>query len=80
MSESIWTVIIQVMPHSSGNGQENDQKMVGQPTQRFTVDAVKISDAFELAKAIEYGIRSNPMVWETVIAGIIRVDMEREGS
>jgi hypothetical protein len=35
------------------------------------------SDAFELAKAIEYGIRSNPMVWETVIAGIIRVDMER---
>ncbi len=77
MSESIWTVIIQVMPHSSGNGHENDQKMVGESTQRFTVDSVKFSDAFELAKAIEYGIKSNPMVWETEIIGIIRVDLER---
>ena len=75
MSESIWTVIIQVMPHSSGNGHENDQKMVGVPTQRFTVDAVEFSDVFELAKAIEYGIRSNPMVWETEIIGIIRCDL-----
>ena len=74
MSESIWTVLIRVMPHSTGNGQGNDQKMVGNPVQKFTVDAVKFSDAFELAKAIEYGIRSNPMVWETEILGIIQVD------
>jgi hypothetical protein len=75
MSESIWTVIIQVMAHSSGNGQDNDQKSVGGTVQKFTVDAVKFSDTFELAKAIEQGIQSNPMVWETEIIGIIRCDL-----
>lgn len=63
------------MAHSSGNGRDNDQKLVGGPVQRFTVDAVEFSDAFELAKAIEYGIKSNPMVWETKIIGIIRCDL-----
>lgn len=76
MSESIWTVIIWVASHSTGNGAANDQKVVGGSIQRFTIDSVKFSDAFELAKAIEQGIRSNPMVWETELLGIIRVDME----
>jgi hypothetical protein len=74
MSESIWTVIIEVGPHSTGNGQENDQKLVGPTVQKFTVDSVEFSDAFELAKAVEQGIRSNPMVWRTEIIGVIRVD------
>ena len=76
MSESIWIITIWVAPHSTGNGAANDQKVVGGSIQKFTVDAVKFADAHELAKAIERGIKSNPMVWITEIMGIIRVDME----
>ena len=80
MSESIWNITISVFPHSTGRGAEEDQKSVGGTIQRFTVDAVEIGDAFELAKAIRQGIESNPMVWVTKILGVVRVDVVCEGT
>ncbi len=67
-----WMVTIEAWPHSTGNGQEADQKLAGERSQNFAVRAIDISAALELAEAIAQGMRTNPMVWRAPIMAIIR--------
>lgn len=74
MSER-WMVTIEAWAHSTGNGEDNDQKLAGERSQNFVVNAVDISAALEFAEAISQGMRTNPMVWRAPIKAIIQ---ERE--
>ena len=67
-----WIVTIEAWPHSSGNGQENDQKAAGERTSNYTVRAIDIAQALEFAEAIAMGMRHNTMVRRAPIVSIVK--------
>lgn len=70
MSMWTWEIHVEVWPHSSGNGRENDQKAAGDRKQTYTVRADSIDDALKLAKAFKAGLECGPMVWQAPIMSI----------
>jgi hypothetical protein len=67
-----WRITIEAWPHSTGNGQDEDQKLAGERIQHYTVRGVSIDEALEAAKHIATGMRSNPMVWRAPITEIVK--------
>lgn len=65
-----WRIAIEARPHSTGNGNEADQKLAGDRIAYFYVDAGDISDAVKMARCFSQGMQHNPMVWEAVIVGV----------
>lgn len=66
-----WRIKIEAWPHSTGNGQSNDQKAVGDRIRDFEVRGNDMKEAYELAKCIAMGIQSHPMVWQAPITQIV---------
>lgn len=75
MSYDRWKITIEAWPHSTGNGQEADQKLAGDRSKDYVVYAIDAKAALEFAEAIASGVRSNPMVWRAPIVALIK---ERE--
>ena len=67
-----WIVTIEVWPHSTGNGNEADQKAAGNRVNTFAVDADCMREAVKLANAIAQGMEAHPMVWRAPITGIVK--------
>jgi hypothetical protein len=67
MIEHEWLVTIWCAPYSGGN-----EEQIGGGLQKYTVNAVGIDDAMNLANAIKTGIVSNPKVWLAEIVGVIQ--------
>lgn len=68
-----WRIAIEVWPHSSGKGQEADQKTAGDRELYFYADAEDIDAAIRCARCFAEGIRANPAVWMAPIVGVHRV-------
>jgi hypothetical protein len=67
-----WLVTIEAWPHSTGKGQDADQKAAGDRVQKFAVRAGDMEDALQAADYIAQGMRTNPMVWRAPITGIVQ--------
>ena len=67
-----WLVTIEAWPHSTGNGQDTDQKAAGPRKNDFVVKAEGMRSAFEAAEQIAMGMRVNPMIWRAPIVSIIQ--------
>lgn len=65
-----WRITIEVWPHSTGAGQEADQKAAGDRTNYFYVDAQDIADAMKMARCYAEGLERNPAVWRAPIRGV----------
>ena len=72
-----WRIIIEACPHSTGAGQEADQKMAGDRERYFYVDADDIREAMKMAHCFAQGIETNPAVWRAPITGV-HIDRSRE--
>ena len=70
MSAGYYSIHIQVWPHSTGSGAEEDQKACGARDQKFNVHAQDFEDACRQAKLLVAGIRVNPRVWQAPIWSI----------
>lgn len=68
-----WKITIEAWPHSTGKGADEDQKAAGDRVQVYYTRAESIHEAAGHAKLIVAGMESNPMVWQAVITGIVRV-------
>lgn len=68
-----WKITIQAWPHSTGNGQLNDQKAAGDRSREFEIRASDMAEAFRHAQSIALGIKSNPMVWQAPIRAIVNL-------
>ena len=66
-----WKITLEAWPHSTGNGQDADQKLAGERVQNFTVDAEDARGALKLAEAIAKGMEANPMTWRAPITAIV---------
>jgi hypothetical protein len=71
-----WRIIIEAWPHSTGAGQEADQKAAGERESYFYVSANDIGEAMRMAQCFAEGIKHNPAVWEAPITGI-HIDRSR---
>jgi len=71
-----WMITIEAWPHSTDNGNEEDQKRAGDRSKNYVVRAIDAAQALEFAEAIAMGVRSNPMVWRAPITAIVK---DREG-
>lgn len=69
----IWRVTIEVWPHSTSNGQVNDQAAAGDRVREFKIESPGIAVAYQAACHIAEGIRSHPMVWTAPIIAIVRI-------
>jgi hypothetical protein len=69
-----WLITIEAWPHSTGNGQEADQKAAGPRKNDFVVRAEGMQSAFEAAEQIAMGMRVNPMIWRAPIVSIVQKD------
>ncbi len=69
-----WTITIAVCPHSTGNGQDADQKAAGAEDgdRHFYVDADDFDEAAKYARCFSEGIESHPMVWKAPVMGVHR--------
>lgn len=67
-----WMVTIEAWPHSTGNGNQADQKAAGDRVQNFAVRAIDASEALKCAELIAQGMRTNPMVWRAPITAIVK--------
>ncbi len=65
-----WRITIEAWPHSTGAGQEADQKAAGDRTHYFYVDAEDIRDAMRMAECFAEGMKRNPAVWMAPIMGV----------
>ena len=65
-----WRITIRAWPHSTGNGQEADQKAAGDPEHYFYVDANNIREAMKMAECFAHGMERNPAVWQAPIMGV----------
>lgn len=74
-----WKITIEAWPHSTGNGQEADQKLAGNRSTDYVVRALDMADAMKFAEAIAMGVRANPMVWRAPIKAITE-EREQFGS
>ena len=63
-------ITIEAWPHSTGNGAEADQKLAGDRSKDYVVEALDFKEAFKFAEAIAMGMRANPMVWRAPIVAI----------
>jgi len=71
-----WRITIEAWPHSTGKGQEEDQKAAGDRERYFYVDAEDIADAMKMARCFAEGMKANPAVWMAPIMGV-HVDRSR---
>lgn len=71
-----WRITIEAWPHSTGAGQEADQKAAGDREHYFYVDAENIRDAMKMAECFAQGMERNPAVWKAPILGV-HVDRSR---
>jgi hypothetical protein len=71
-----WRITIEAWPHSTGNGQEADQKAAGDREHYFYVDADDIGAAMKMARCYAEGMERNPAVWRPPITGV-HVDRSR---
>jgi len=67
-----WIAEIHVWPHSTGRGQQVDQKDAGERVQKITLRADGIQAALRMAEVFAKGIETNPMVWQAPIFGVTR--------
>jgi hypothetical protein len=67
---SVYEVVIEVWPHSTGRGSEVDQKQAGAREQRFQVRADDMRAAMVVAETICVGLKQNPIVYMTPIKSI----------
>lgn len=65
-----WRITIQAWPHSTGNGQDADQKAAGDRERYFYVNAESIRDAMKMAECFAQGMEHNPAVWHAPIMGV----------
>ena len=65
-----WKIVIEAWPHSSGRGEEEDQKRAGDRVHYFYVDADGINEALRCAHCFAEGMKRNPMVWQAPITGV----------
>lgn len=72
-----WRIIIESWPHSTGKGQDADQKAAGEREVYFYVDADDIRDAMKMARCFAEGMECNPAVWRAPITAV-HVDRSRE--
>lgn len=70
--ECRWHVRFEVVPHSTGRGEEVDQAAAGARLQCFYIDAKNAHDAIRLADCIGYGLLANPAVWCATIISVTR--------
>jgi hypothetical protein len=69
---SRWQIMLEVWPHSTGNGSNVDQIAAGERAPFFYVDADDIRGALKMAPCICQGIKHNPAVWEAPIHAIYK--------
>lgn len=74
MSAYEWHAEIHVWPHSTGRGQDVDQKEAGERVQTLEVRADSIEDALRLVVLFRNGIVTNPMVWQAPIMKLVRAE------
>ena len=72
-----WRITIQVWPHSTGAGQEADQKAAGERVLYFYVNANDMGEAYKLARCFAQGVEANPAVWKAPIFGICTTDDDK---
>lgn len=68
-----WVAQFVVCPHSSGNGQEADQKAAGERVQQIQFTADDADEALAKAKLFKAGLERNPMVWQAPITKLERL-------
>lgn len=67
-----WDVSIEVWPHSTGKGADEDQKAAGARARTIRVKADSIGIALRLAQLFADGVKTNPAVWQVPIMRIAR--------
>lgn len=68
-----WKITLVVMPYSTGNGKDADQKAAGNRDQSVIVECDDIKQALRFAETFVRGVKTNPAVWEAPIYAIERV-------
>lgn len=68
-----WKITVQAWPHSTGNGQVNDQNAAGDRERTFEIRADNMKEALKHAQSIVLGIESHPMVWQAPIMAIVNL-------
>lgn len=67
-----WNIEIEAWPHSTGEGQEVDQKACGKRVHCFKHFGSEFEDAFKAAQLIAEGMLTNPRMWQAPIKSIVR--------
>lgn len=69
-----WEITIEAWPHSTGKGQDEDQKACGARSQEFYTRAETIDDALVHANIFATGMVTNPRMWQARVMSIRRVE------
>lgn len=67
-----YKIEIEAWPHSTGEGNDADQKAAGPRSRSFTIYASGMAEAYAAAQHIATGIQSHHRVWTAPIVKIER--------